>query len=133
MASLGAQVVITGRDEQKIKAVAEKCRQLSHQKVLEVVADMTKDEDMKRLMNETINAFGKLDVLVNNAGVFKFTPVTDPHMMKNYETIMSTNVKGALLLSTLAVPYLEKTKGNIINVSSIAGMRPVSNFFVVFN
>jgi NAD(P)-dependent dehydrogenase (short-subunit alcohol dehydrogenase family) len=108
--------------------VAEKCRQLSNQKVLEVVADMTKDEDIKRLLNETINAFGKLDVLVNNAGVFMFTPVTDPNIMKNYETIMSTNVKGVLLLSTLAVPYLEKTKGNIINVSSIAGMRPVSSF-----
>jgi NADP-dependent 3-hydroxy acid dehydrogenase YdfG len=108
--------------------VAEKCRQLSNQKVLEVVADMTKDEDIKRLLNETINAFGKLDVLVNNAGVYMFTPVTDQNIMKIYETIMSTNVKGVLLLSTLAVPYLEKTKGNIINVSSIAGMRPVSSF-----
>jgi NADP-dependent 3-hydroxy acid dehydrogenase YdfG len=48
--------------------------------------------------------------------------------MKNYETIMSTNVKGVLLLSALAVPYLEKTKGNIINVSSTGGMRPVSSF-----
>ncbi len=108
--------------------MAEKCRQLSNQKVLEVVADMTKDEDIKRLLNETINAFGKLDVLVNNAGVYMFTPVTDQNIMKIYETIMSTNVKGVLLLSTLAVPYLEKTKGNIINVSSIAGMRPVSSF-----
>jgi NAD(P)-dependent dehydrogenase (short-subunit alcohol dehydrogenase family) len=89
---------------------------------------MTKDEDVKRLMNETIKTFGKLDVLVNNAGVFMFTPVSDPNIMKNYETIMSTNVKGVLLLSTLAVPYLEKTKGNIVNVSSIGGMRPVSNF-----
>jgi NAD(P)-dependent dehydrogenase (short-subunit alcohol dehydrogenase family) len=110
--------------------VAEKCRQLSNQKVLEVVADMTKDEDIKRLLNETINAFGKLDVLVNNAGVFMFTPVSDPNIMKNYETIMSTNVKGVLLLSTLAVPYLEKTKGNIINVSSTGGMRPSGPFMI---
>ncbi len=122
---MGANVVITGRDEQKIKAVAEKCRQNSQQKVLEVVADMAKDEDIKSLLNKTINEFGKLDVLVNNAGIGKRTLYSDPNIMNTYEEIMNTNVRGVLLLSTLSVPFLEKTKGNIINISSIGGLKPV--------
>jgi len=128
---LGAQVVVTGRDEQKIKDVAEKCRQQSQQKVLEVVADLTKDQDIERLLNTTIKELGKLDVLVNNAGIAKFTSVSDPNIMKMYESIMNTNVRAVLLLTTLAVPHLEKTKGNIVNVSSVAGLRPVIKFKLI--
>lgn len=127
MASLGAQVVVTGRDSNKIKAVAEKCRQLSQQKVLEVVADLTKYEDIERLIYETINEFGKLDVLVNNAGICQFSPIESPDLMQIYDKTFETNVRGVVYLTSLSVPYLEKTKGNIVNVSSVCGLRPVSH------
>ncbi|CAG2121466.1 unnamed protein product, partial [Medioppia subpectinata] len=67
LSSLGAQVVITGRDEERVQIVAEKCRELSQQKVLEVVADVNRYDDIERLIYETIDEFGKLDVLVNSA------------------------------------------------------------------
>ena len=66
----GANVVVTGRNVDKVKDVAKECREtsLGQNKVLEVVADLTQEEDVKRLINETIKTFGKLDILVNNAG-----------------------------------------------------------------
>lgn len=126
MASLGAKVVITGRNPEKIRVVAEKCRQSSQQKVLEVVADLTKYADIERLIYETINEFGQLDVLVNNAGVSQFSPISDPDLMQIYDTTFETNVRGVVYLTSLSVPYLEKTKGNVVNVSSVCGIRPVS-------
>ena len=66
----GANVVITGRNADNVKQVAKQCRDITQNKtkVLEVIADITNEEDVKRLVNETIKTFGKLDILVNNAG-----------------------------------------------------------------
>ena len=66
----GANVVVTGRNVDNVKETAKKCRDISQNKskVLEVVADLTKEEDAQRLINQTIKVFGKLDILVNNAG-----------------------------------------------------------------
>ncbi|CAG2173841.1 unnamed protein product [Oppiella nova] len=130
LSSLGAQVVITGRDEERVQVVAEKCREISQQKVLEVVADLNRYDDIERLIYETINEFGKLDVLVNNAGVSQISPISSPDLMQIYNTTMSTNVKGVLYLSSLSVPYLEKTKGNIVNVSSVCGLRPLGPLMI---
>jgi len=66
-----------------------------------------------------------LDILVNNAGMGIFTPITDSQIMDKYEKIMNVNLRPVLLLTHLAVPHLEKTKGVIINTSSIGGIRPV--------
>ncbi|CAG2106915.1 unnamed protein product, partial [Medioppia subpectinata] len=70
-AYLGAQVVVTGRNAESIKRVAAEARELSPKKLkpLEVVADLQKSVDLKRLLIETIDTYGRLDVLVNNAGV----------------------------------------------------------------
>jgi short-subunit dehydrogenase len=124
-ASLGANVVITGRDELKIKNVAQKCRQISGEQVLEVKADLLKDNEVKNLFEKTIKEFGKIDILVNNAGVGSMNSIKDPNIMESFDTIMNTNVRCVLLLTSLVVPYLEKTKGSIINISSCAGLRPV--------
>jgi NAD(P)-dependent dehydrogenase (short-subunit alcohol dehydrogenase family) len=111
---------------QKVKNVAQKCRQVSNQKVIEVVADLTIDEDIKRLVKTTVDEFGKIDILVNNAGICRMVSIDNPTYMEKYEQIMNTNTRGVVLLTSLAIPYLEKTKGSIINISSIAGLKPVS-------
>ncbi len=124
---MGANIVITGRDEQKIKNVAQKCRQISGEKVLEVSADLLKDNEVKSLVEKTIEEFGKIDILVNNAGIGSMNSIKDPNtsIMESFDTVMNTNVRCVLLLTSLVVPYLEKTKGSIINISSCAGLRPV--------
>jgi len=127
-ASLGANVVITGRDETRIKNVAQKCREVSKQKVLEVRADLTIESDIKDLINKTIDEFGGLDILVNNAGIIIYRLATDQNIMEAFDGVMNTNVRSVLLLTSLALPYLQKSKGSIINVSSVAGLKPVSIF-----
>jgi len=124
LAELGANLVVTGRDEQRIKSVAEKCRKISGKKVVSVAADLLNDNDVQNLFETTIQEFGKLDVLVNNAGVGDLSYMSDPKIMELYKLVMDTNLRCVVLLSHLAMPYLEKTKGCIINISSIASRKP---------
>lgn len=91
-----------------------------------IVADVTIDAE--RIIQETINHFGSLDVLVNNAAEIS-RDTADNIGLEEFDRTMNTNVRSIVHLSKLAVPYLEKTKGNILNVSSIAGLRTKVNSF----
>ena len=124
----GANVVVTGRNADNVSNVAKQCREVSNNKTkaLEVVADVTKEEDLKRLINETIKTFGKLDILVNNAGAGIMANISDPDYIKKFKNILDINLNSVVLLTHLSVEHLEKTKGNIINISSIAALRSVS-------
>lgn len=86
---------------------------------------MSKRDDIKKLIDTTINTFGRIDVLVNNAGIGLLTSIDDKDIEEKYDKIMDTNVRAVVLLSHYAVPYLEKTKGNIVNISSVASTKPV--------
>jgi NAD(P)-dependent dehydrogenase (short-subunit alcohol dehydrogenase family) len=93
------------------------------------VADLTIKEDIKKLINETIASYGKLDVLVNNAGIAGITDIEEDGVEDKYERIMNTNSTALVLLCHYSVPYLKKTKGNIVSVSSVASIKPVSDLF----
>jgi NAD(P)-dependent dehydrogenase (short-subunit alcohol dehydrogenase family) len=128
-AQCGASVVVTGRNVENVKSVAEECVKLSkkgEKAVLQVVGDVTKDADLERLLKSTIDKFGKLDILVNNAGVGGMSSIYNDDLMKTYEKLFNVNVRSVMYLTRLAVPHLEKTNGNIINMSSLAALRPVS-------
>lgn len=118
LSKLGANVAIVGRDAAKLHNVAEQIIAAGSPEPLEIVADVTKDTDT--IINNTIQKFGKLDVLVNNAGIARFASET-LGTLDIYDSIMNTNVRSVLALTKAAVPHLEQTKGNVINVSSIAG------------
>ena len=92
-----------------------------------MVGDVTKSEDLNRLLKETIKRFGKLDILVNNAGIYPNNPFNDSHtkFMKVFDQIMNVNLRVVVELSHLSVPYLQKSKGTIINTSTIASVKPV--------
>jgi len=127
---LGAKVVVTGRNETNIKRVAEECHKLSPYglKPLQVVADLAVEHDIIKLVNETIKEFGTFDVLVNNAGIWEFSSIKDNHILEQYDRAMQIDVRSALELIHLSIPYLEKSKGTIINISSISSLRPQSGF-----
>src|SRR5688572_12695694 len=82
-AQLGAQVVVTGRNQQNVAQVTQQTNKVSPKglKALQVVADVTNDEDCKRLINTTISKFGKLDILVNNAGAGITTSLYDSDLL----------------------------------------------------
>jgi 3-oxoacyl-[acyl-carrier protein] reductase len=91
-----------------------------------VQADVSKPDDVKRLFAQTKSAYGKLDVLVNNAGVYEFAPldsITPEHFHKQF----NLNVLGLLLATQEAVKLMGPTGGSVINVSSIVGPMPVEN------
>lgn len=118
LSKLGANVAIVGRDSAKLHGVAEQIIAAGSPEPLEIVADVNEDTD--EIITKTIQKFGKLDVLVNNAGIARFAKEL-LGTLEIYDSIMNTNVRSVLALTKAAVPHLEKTKGNVINVSSIAG------------
>ncbi|CAG2165948.1 unnamed protein product [Oppiella nova] len=125
-ARLGAQVVVTGRDAQRVSDVAKQCREVSPKgiKPLEVLADMSVSEDCRRLIATTIDTFTRLDVLVNNAGKGVLSTITDPDIMHKYGDCMDTNLRSVVLLTHLCAQHLTKTGGNIVNISSNAAIKP---------
>lgn len=124
LAELGASVAIVGRNAERLNAVVEEIKITGSREVLPIVADVT--NDCQRIIDETIKKFGKIDVLVNNAGILSYGLIADAGI-EAFDKIHNTNVRSVILLSQVAIPHLEKTKGNIVNVSSVAGIRPLFN------
>jgi NAD(P)-dependent dehydrogenase (short-subunit alcohol dehydrogenase family) len=118
-AKLGASVSLTGRKIENLEKVASECE---GQKPFIVSGDITNTDDTKRILEETIKKFGKLDVLVNNAGIIE-TGTIENTSLEQYDRVMNTNIRSMYYLTMLAVPHLIKMQGNIVNVSSVNGIR----------
>ncbi|XP_054162228.1 3-oxoacyl-[acyl-carrier-protein] reductase FabG-like [Oppia nitens] len=110
--ALGANVVITGRKPDEIHKVAQEAQQLSPNKLkpLEVKADLIKN------------------ILVNNAGSGGLAAITDPKFIDALKSVEILNINANLQLTQLAIPYLEKTKGNIVMITAITTERPIKNW-----
>lgn len=124
LASLGAKVVIVARNQKKLNEVAEQIKKSRSPAAYVIAADVTKDG--QRIVDKTIRHFGKLDVLVNNVGIVIQSSVPNINLA-DFDRVFDTNVRSVIHLTQLCVPHLEKTKGNIVNVSSIAGFNPQPN------
>ncbi|XP_059046911.1 uncharacterized oxidoreductase SSP0419-like [Achroia grisella] len=127
----GAKVVIVGRNESKLKNVAEQCAR-SGNKPLVVKADVSNDDEVKRIVTETINEFGQIDVLVNNAGMAFYGNILSGDILQAYDKTLAVNMRAVVLLTSLVAPHLVKTKGNIVNISSIAGKKATMSGFIPY-
>jgi NAD(P)-dependent dehydrogenase (short-subunit alcohol dehydrogenase family) len=85
---------------------------------------LTSEKDTSSILDSTISHFGRLDVLVNNAGILEMGTIENTSL-EQYDRVFNTNVRSIYHLTQLAVPHLIKTKGNIVNVSSVNGIRSV--------
>ncbi len=123
MGASGAKVVVNyaSSKESADAVVAEIISSAGN--AVAVQGDMSKQEDVKRLFEETVNFFGGLDVLVNNAGVYGFS-LLESFTEDSYRHIFDLNVLGVLLTSQEAVKQFGASGGSIINISSFAGTRP---------
>ena len=95
-------------------------------KAVAVQGDVSKKADIDRLFVETKKAYGQLDVLVNNAGIYEFAPleqVSEEHFHKQF----NLNVLGLLLTTQEAVKYFGPAGGSVINLSSVVGVNPLPN------
>lgn len=113
-----ANIVIAEKNEANLLQVAEKCEKYGA-KVLPITVDLSKEDEVDTIVQKTIDKFGQLDVLINNAAINISLSITSPETMTTYHKLLDTNLKPAVQLTNLAAPYLAKTKGNIINISSI--------------
>lgn len=119
---LGASLSLTGRNVQKLNEVAEKCMS---NKPLIITGELTNELNVKNIIESTIKHYGKLDILVNNAGVLESGSIENTSL-EQYDRVFNINVRSVYHLTMLAVPYIVKTKGNIVNVSSVVGLRSFS-------
>ena len=123
VASFGADVVIAARDQGKID---ETLRILAKYKVktLGISADMSREEDIKRMIDETVKKFGRIDILFNNAGIARPQRPIHEEIVADFDIMISTNLRGPFLVLKYVLPVMIKQKkGVIINTSSTAGLR----------
>ncbi|KAJ4843087.1 hypothetical protein Tsubulata_019150 [Turnera subulata] len=123
-AKRGARLALVARREDRLREVAEKARTLGSPDVLVILADVSKSEDCKRLVDETVNHFGQLNHLVNNAGVHQ-TGYFESYMeISDATRAMDLNFWGTVQTTHHAVPHLRRTKGRIIVMSSVLAWYP---------
>lgn len=114
----GAQVAITGRRPGRLESTA---KEVGGQ-VLTVAGDLTKNDDLDRLVAETLNAFGKIDIVVNNSGLFAGSPIHETKD-ENWDSIMDINMRAVFQLTKRVLPHMIKRKsGNFVHISSILGL-----------
>jgi 3-oxoacyl-[acyl-carrier protein] reductase len=126
LAAAGAAVTVnySSSKESAERTVAEITRKGG--KAIAIQGDVVNAADMKRLFEETKKAFGSVDVLVNNAGVFEFQPI-EAITEQGFHRHFDTNVLGTILATQEAVKHFPPSGGSIVNISSIASENPVPN------
>jgi len=123
-ARLGAKLSLAGRNEANLKRIAGECARVlsADERPLLVTGDLTVESDVKRLVDATVEKFGCLNILVNNAGIMEHGTI-ETTSMEQFDSVMNANVRSVYQLTMLCVPHLVETRGNIVNVSSICGTR----------
>lgn len=118
LAEDGFAIVVNGRAQDNLEGVAE---ELGRDRALPVAADVSDRDEVDRMIAETIYQYGRIDVVVNNAGIVN-SGTADMLSDADFDRMMKVNVYGVRNVSLAALPDLRKTRGNIINMSSVSGM-----------
>ena len=124
LAEAGARVLITGRREAELRASAGR-----HPGIAYVVADVSSPRDVARGLDEVRARFDRLDLLVNNAGIFEVAPLaaaSPEHTRRTWDT----NVAGVIETTRQALPLLRRSKGAIVNIASTVADQPFANMSV---
>lgn len=125
LAAEGASVVVNYASSQEGANAVVKRITGKGGRAIAVKADVSQEDDIATLFAETRKAFGRIDVLVNNAGIYEFAPlegVTSEHFHKQF----NLNVLGLLLTTKTAATFFGPDGGSVINISSIVGSMPVA-------
>jgi NAD(P)-dependent dehydrogenase (short-subunit alcohol dehydrogenase family) len=120
-AEAGARVALVARDNKALGEVASEIT--AHDgEALTVIADVMNETDARRSVEETTEKFGGLDVLINAAGILSNGTI-ETTTLEDWDAMMNVNLRSVFHLMQLAVPHLEKRPGNVVNVSSVTGLR----------
>src|SRR5215831_7629144 len=122
LAEMGANLVLCARKKERCEQAAEELKQLGV-KTLALGCDVKNPEDVSNVVQETISRFGRIDILINNAGTSWGAPVEEMRL-EHWNKVMETNLTGTFLFSQAAGKFMEQQRrGKIINIASVAGMR----------
>uniref|UniRef100_A0A8C3AHX5 Zgc:101858 n=1 Tax=Cyclopterus lumpus TaxID=8103 RepID=A0A8C3AHX5_CYCLU len=117
-AKLGALLALNGRDVDNLKQVAKRCTDSGAAEPLLVPGDLTDEDTVRKTVEQTVAHFGRLDVLINNAGILAMGSIETTDLAQ-YDRIMNINVRTVYHLTQLCVPHLIKTKGSIVNFPGV--------------
>jgi NADP-dependent 3-hydroxy acid dehydrogenase YdfG len=122
LAQAGADVVVTARNGDELAALAERLARMEVA-ALPVAADLTREEDVDRLRDAALARFGRVDILINNAGVGKYGPLASLSAA-DYDWMMNTNMRSSFLCTAAFLPgMLARRQGWVVFVSSVAGLK----------
>ncbi|WP_345156452.1 SDR family oxidoreductase [Pontibacter saemangeumensis] len=120
LSALGATVVLGARRADRIEKLAKEIQENSG-KALAIAVDVTQREQVKKLVDSTVQQFGRVDVILNNAGIMPLSPM-DRLNVEEWDKMIDVNIKGVLNGIAAVLPHMKEQKsGQIINTSSVAG------------
>ncbi len=119
-AAAGANVVLGARSEDKLSVIVDQIRIKGGSAVYET-ADVTSEEDCRRLMERAVSAYGGIDILICNAGV-SMRALFDDVKLDVLHRLMNVNFWGTVNCCKYALPYLQRSRGSIVGISSVAGL-----------
>jgi len=120
LAALGAKVALGARRQNRLDALAGDIARAGGE-ALAVATDVTRHADVQRLVDATVQRFGRIDAIINNAGVMPHSPL-ERLKVDDWDRMIDVNIKGVLYGIAAALPHMQRQKGgHIINVSSVAG------------
>ncbi len=120
LADQGARLALAARGTDELEATAEACRQRGAE-ALAVPTDVSDEGQCRALVQTAVEAFGRLDVLVNNAGISMWARFDEMEDLEPLRRIMDVNYFGAVYGTHAALPHLKATGGRIVNVASLTG------------
>jgi len=121
LSAKGAKLVLAARHEPELATVADECRQAGATGVITVRCDVSVEHDCQTLVTGALLAFGRLDVLVNNAGATMWARFEDIEDVEVLARIMQVNYMGAVYCTRHALPHLRASGGVLVGISSLAG------------
>ncbi|MDX1596569.1 MAG: SDR family oxidoreductase [Nitrosopumilaceae archaeon] len=125
LAENGAKVVITAKDNTRLKEAESKIKNC-----VSISADITKEDEVRKVIEYTIEKFDRLDILVNNAGIFPRIQKLHEISEDDWNKVLDVNLTGQFRFTKAAIPFLQKNGGSIINVASDAGLKAYQGFNV---
>jgi NAD(P)-dependent dehydrogenase (short-subunit alcohol dehydrogenase family) len=121
----GAKVVVNGLPDDPVQEVVDAINQYGGEAIA-CVGDVSEPSDAQTCVQSAIDKYGRLDVLVNNAGVFLVTAETQDYPIDAFDETIRMNIRSAFLMTKYALPHLQKTRGNIVAAGSEAGFNGVA-------
>jgi len=123
----GARLMLAGLPSDPVQEVAELVVASGGEAEVHL-GDLAEEREARACVDAAVGRFGRIDVLVNNAGVFIANAETDAYRIEDFERTIRNNIRTAFLMTKFALPHLRKTRGNILFTGSEAGINGSANF-----